>query len=101
MNVAMWVFFALFVAVSVVDVFSTMRAIGFGAVEANPVLRKLFGARPKMWQLLLAKGVIVAGVVVACCVVPSGAMVAILLIGSALTGWACAKNLRNAARHRG
>lgn len=49
---------ALFVIVCILqagDLYTTLRAIKLGAVEANPVLVKLLGKRPKAAGLLAVK----------------------------------------------
>lgn len=99
MTFAVYALAALYAALSIWDVISTVRFLGLGLREANPVIRWTIENLGPLWpvpKLALAGGVIAAAVLW----FPTGWAVALLVPSCGLMAWVVWHNETQIARRK-
>lgn len=89
-----WILFALFIVVQVLDIYTTVHVLLAGAREANPLMHWLMERIGMVPGLLVGKAIVVAIVLAAVLYAPSTHLTLAVAIVDCLYAGACLHNYR-------
>ena len=89
-----WILFALFIVVQVLDIYTTVHVLLAGAREANPLMHWLMERIGMVPALIVGKAIVVAIVLAAVLYAPSTHLTLAVAIVDCLYAGACLHNYR-------